>query len=202
MLPTRRLRQHRSISKTCTKGTVISCEQSTKPWAGSTGKHSECARAASAPSQLVGWRRCPGHTSAAIARSSGRVERLPSPGSAVLTVHLSRIVWVIFGWIVARNRPILRWLHILSLIYSVLIETLPWPCPLTLAETRLEGLAGIQPYREPFLVHYLEMLIYTNIPPRLLGVVRVRRLRGHSGCLRIEIPTVANRWLVGCRGGW
>jgi hypothetical protein len=36
------------------------------------------------------------------------------------------------GWIVTRNRPVLRWLHILSLLYSILIENVPWPCPLTL----------------------------------------------------------------------
>jgi hypothetical protein len=88
---------------------------------------------------------------------------------AVLAVHLGWIVWVLFGWIVTRNRSVLRWLHISSLIYSILIENLPWPCPLTLAETRLEALAGIQPYREPFLVHYLEALIYPNISPTLLA---------------------------------
>jgi Protein of Unknown function (DUF2784) len=87
---------------------------------------------------------------------------------AVLTVHLVWIMWVIFGWVVTRNRPILRWLHILSLIYSLLIENLPWPCPLTVAETRFEELAGIQPYHEPFLVHYLEALIYPDISQSLL----------------------------------
>jgi hypothetical protein len=61
---------------------------------------------------------------------------------AVLIVHLGWIVWVIFGWVVTWNRPVLRRLHILSLIYSILIEDLPWPCPLTVAETRLEQLAG------------------------------------------------------------
>ena len=88
--------------------------------------------------------------------------------SAVLTVHLGWIVWVILGWTVTRNRPVLRWLHILSLIYSILIENLPWPCPLTVAETRLEELAGIQPYHEPFLVHYLEALIYPNVSAKVL----------------------------------
>jgi len=87
---------------------------------------------------------------------------------AVLTLHLCWIAWVILGWIVTRNRPVLRWLHILSLIYSILIENLPWPCPLTLAETRFEKLAGIHPYQEPFLVHYLEVLIYPRITETLL----------------------------------
>ena len=88
---------------------------------------------------------------------------------AVLTVHLGWIVWVIFGWLLTRNRPVLRWFHILSLIYSILIENLPWPCPLTVAETRFEELAGIQPYREPFLVHYLQELIYPNVSQALLA---------------------------------
>jgi len=87
---------------------------------------------------------------------------------AVLIVHLGWTVWVIFGWIVTRNRPVLRWLHILSLIYSILIENVPWPCPLTLAETRFEELAGIHPYHERFLVHYLEALIYPRISETLL----------------------------------
>jgi hypothetical protein len=36
--------------------------------------------------------------------------------TVVLAVHLSWIVWVIFGWLVARNRPVLRWFHFGSLI--------------------------------------------------------------------------------------
>jgi uncharacterized protein DUF2784 len=84
-------------------------------------------------------------------------------------MHLGWIVWVIFGWVVTRNRPTLRWLHILSLIYSIFIENLPWPCPLTIAETRFEELAGIQPYHEPFLVHYLDALIYPAVPQTLLA---------------------------------
>jgi hypothetical protein len=88
---------------------------------------------------------------------------------AALTAHLAWIAWVIFGWVVTRNRPILRWFHIVSLFYSILIENLPWPCPLTVAETRLEALAGIQPYHEPFLVHYLEALIYPTISQTLLA---------------------------------
>lgn len=92
-----------------------------------------------------------------------------SLAAAVLAVHLLWVVWVIFGALVTRNRPVLRWVHIVSLVYSILIETLPWPpCPLTIAEQGLEARGGIRPYHEPFLVHYLEALVYPNVPQRLL----------------------------------
>src|ERR1039457_1678539 len=58
--------------------------------------------------------------------------------TVVLAVHLTWIVWVIFGWLVARNRPVLRWFHFGSLIYGIFIEIAPWPCPLTLLEQWLE----------------------------------------------------------------
>ncbi len=51
-----------------------------------------------------------------------------------LAVHLLWILWVILGCLVTQNRPLLRWVHTLSLFYGILIEILPWPCPLTLVE--------------------------------------------------------------------
>jgi hypothetical protein len=58
--------------------------------------------------------------------------------AVVLAVHLTWIAWVIFGWLVARNRSVLRWFHFGSLIYGIFIEIAPWPCPLTLLEQWLE----------------------------------------------------------------
>jgi hypothetical protein len=56
------------------------------------------------------------------------------------TLHLLWIFWVICGALLTRRRRALRWLHIISLVYSVLIEALPWPpCPLTLLEAWLEA---------------------------------------------------------------
>ena len=89
--------------------------------------------------------------------------------TVVLVVHLTWIVWVIFGWLVARRRsPAVRWFHFGSLIYGIFIEIAPWACPLTLLEQWLESKAGIAPYREPFLVHYLEAVVYPNVPERVL----------------------------------
>lgn len=65
---------------------------------------------------------------------------------AVLFLHLLWCAWVLLGWTVTRNRPVLRTLHIASLIYAIVVESVPWlPCPLTLAETSLEARAGIEP---------------------------------------------------------
>lgn len=93
--------------------------------------------------------------------------------SLVLAVHLTWIIWVIFGWWVARNRPVLRWLHLGSLIYGIFIEIAPWPCPLTLLEQWLESKAGAEVYREPFLVHYLDAVVYPDVPERVLISVAV-----------------------------
>ena len=88
---------------------------------------------------------------------------------AVLTAHLLLIFWVVGGALLTRRRPVLRWLHIISLIYGVLIEALPWPpCPLTLLEGWLEACACVTPYHGSFLVHYLEAAVYPNVPVSVL----------------------------------
>jgi hypothetical protein len=64
----------------------------------------------------------------------------------VLFVHALFIVWVVFAALFTRSRPILRWVHITSLIWGLLTELLPWPCPLTLLENWLEQKAGVAPF--------------------------------------------------------
>ena len=88
--------------------------------------------------------------------------------TVVLAVHLTWIVWVIFGWLVARKRPALRWFHFGSLIYGIFIEIAPWPCPLTLLELWLESKADAAVYGEPFLIHCLEAAVYPDVPERVL----------------------------------
>lgn len=84
---------------------------------------------------------------------------------AVLTLHLLFIFWVIGGALLTRRRRVLVWLHVVSLVYGILIEALPWPpCPLTLLEAWLEARAGVTPYHGSFLVHYLEAVVYPDIP--------------------------------------
>ena len=83
---------------------------------------------------------------------------------AVLAGHLLWILWVIAGAAFTRNRPRLAWVHIASLAYSVVINAGPWPCPLTALEQALQAKAGMTPYRQGFLLHYLEALVYPSVP--------------------------------------
>src|SRR5215469_5085155 len=90
--------------------------------------------------------------------------------TAVLCLHALFILWVVFGALLARSRPVLRWLHIVSLIWGILTELLPWPCPLTLLENWLEQKPGVEPYQGGFLLHYLDKLVYPDIPATALTV--------------------------------
>ena len=91
----------------------------------------------------------------------------------ILSLHALFILWVVFGAILTRSRPVLRWLHIASLIWGMLTELLPWPCPLTLFENWLEAKAGVEPYQGGFLLHYLDKFVYPEISATILTVAGV-----------------------------
>jgi uncharacterized protein DUF2784 len=93
--------------------------------------------------------------------------------TAVLFMHGLFILWIVFGALLTGSRPVLRRFHIASLIWGILTELLPWPCPLTLLENYLEARAGIEPYQGRFLLHYLDRLVYPNVSATALTVVGV-----------------------------
>jgi hypothetical protein len=114
---------------------------------------------------------------------------------AALGLHLVWILWVVFGWVVTKGRLGLRWLHIGSLVYAILIELFWFPCPLTLAENYFLARAGERPYRESFLIHYLDAVIYPNVPATLVTGVAV------AVCLSI-LGLYALRFLRRTPAGW
>ncbi len=82
----------------------------------------------------------------------------------ILSIHLLWILAVIFGAAFTRGRPVWSSLHVASLIWGIIVEVAPVSCPLTLAEQYFETRAGMQPYEGSFLMHYLDKLIYPNLP--------------------------------------
>ncbi len=90
---------------------------------------------------------------------------------AILWIHIAWILAVIFGAFFTRGRPVWSTLHILCLVWGIIVEVGPWPCPLTLAEQYFEAKAGLHPYHGSFLLHYLDRIVYPNLPWWLVGAV-------------------------------
>jgi len=86
--------------------------------------------------------------------------------TAVLFLHGLFIFSVIVGALLVRSRPILRWLHIASLVWGILTELLPWPCPLTL----------LWSYRQAYLLPHCSRSAYHEIASVSLGVCYLSRL--------------------------
>ncbi|HUA93497.1 MAG TPA: DUF2784 domain-containing protein, partial [Terracidiphilus sp.] len=82
----------------------------------------------------------------------------------ILYFHLLWLALVIFGALWTRGRPVLTALHILALVWGIVVEIGPWPCPLTLAENYFESQAGVTPYQGGFLLHYLDAIVYPHLP--------------------------------------
>lgn len=93
--------------------------------------------------------------------------------AGILALHLLWILWVIFGCLLTRGRRKLAWFHVGSLVYSIVIEVGPWWCPLTRFEQWAQRKAGMTPYEQEFLVHYLEEIVYPDIPYTLLAACAV-----------------------------
>jgi len=91
----------------------------------------------------------------------------------ILAVHLIWIGWVIFGALWTRGRPWWSALHIAALVWGIFAEAGPWPCPLTQAEDWALARAGMEGLRGGFLEHYLELIVYPNLPVDLVIVCGV-----------------------------
>src|SRR5947199_8998990 len=82
---------------------------------------------------------------------------------SVLFLRALFILWVIFGTLLTRSRPILRWLHIVSLVWPMLTDLLLWPCHLPVLANWLKATPGVHPYNGGLVLCYLHKLD----PPRI-----------------------------------
>ena len=94
-----------------------------------------------------------------------------------VALHFLWILFVIFGIVFALKGSKVAWLHLAGLMFSLVLNVLGWYCPLTYLENyiRLSGGAS-GTYTHSFILHYLEPLIYPQLPERLIragGIVFV-----------------------------
>ena len=80
-----------------------------------------------------------------------------------LALHLTFILFVLFGGLLCLHRTRWIWLHLPAMIWGVWVEWAGWICPLTPMENYFRKMASGQGYREGFIEHYLVQLIYPDL---------------------------------------
>ena len=78
----------------------------------------------------------------------------------VLVVHLSFVLFVVLGGLLALRWPRAAWLHVPAALWGVLIEYTGWICPLTPLENALRTRGGEAGYNGGFIEHYIQPLLY------------------------------------------
>ncbi len=114
----------------------------------------------------------------------------------VVAIHLAWILFIIGGAAIGWKIVWVKWLHIVSLAFSVFLQVFSWICPLTHLEVWLRSRdpAG-EVYSGTFIRHYLEKLVYMEVPQGLiLGLTFV--IIGVSGYIYLR-PLIKSR----LRGG-
>ena len=89
----------------------------------------------------------------------------------VVVLHLSFILFVVFGGFLALRWRVLAWFHIPAAIWGVLIEFGRWICPLTPLENYLRRASGTAGYGGGFIDHYLIPVIYPVVLNRSIQII-------------------------------
>lgn len=79
-----------------------------------------------------------------------------------LVLHLSFIIFVLFGGLLALRKRFWLWVHLPAMLWGLWVEWAGWLCPLTPLENYFRRLASGQEYSESFVEHYLVPLIYPD----------------------------------------
>jgi hypothetical protein len=90
---------------------------------------------------------------------------------AVVLLHLSFILFVIFGGLLVLRRRWIAWLHVPAALWGAWVSGAGWICPLTPLENWLRRHAGEAGYTGDFTSHYLMPIIYPEGLTRELQIV-------------------------------
>jgi hypothetical protein len=89
----------------------------------------------------------------------------------VVFVHFLWILFLIFGVFGGIRNQKVKVIHIAALAFAIIIQVFDWYCPLTHLEAWLR--AKHDPtlsYTGSFIPHYVEKIIYIELPPSLIFV--------------------------------
>ena len=78
----------------------------------------------------------------------------------VVVVHLSFIVFVVLGGLLALRWRAAPWLHLPAASWGATSEFFGWSCPLTPLESWLRDASGAGGYSGGFIEHYVLPIVY------------------------------------------
>lgn len=89
----------------------------------------------------------------------------------IVFIHFFWILFLVFGFLFVGRRPGIALLHFSGLLFSLFLNFMGWYCPLTYLENYLRPLIreGV-PYRGGFIFHYLDRVIYPDLPEPVVRV--------------------------------
>jgi hypothetical protein len=81
-----------------------------------------------------------------------------------VAIHLGWILFLIFGALIGRYRPWVKWLHIGGLAFSLALQIFSFYCPLTYLEVWLRSQHDpALAYTGSFIAHQAERLVYLEL---------------------------------------
>jgi len=86
----------------------------------------------------------------------------------VVLIHLLWIVFLVFGMIPGARWAWVKWTHLGALVFSIALQLFGWVCPITHLEAWLRTAGGATPYEGTFIRHYLERVVYAQLPPNAI----------------------------------
>ena len=88
----------------------------------------------------------------------------------VVLIHFLWIVFLILGMIPGARWVWVKWSHLAALAFSIVLQVCNWVCPITHLEAWLREAGGATPYEGTFIRHYLERIVYAQLPPNALFI--------------------------------
>ncbi len=79
---------------------------------------------------------------------------------AIALLHLTFVIFVVFGVLAVVRWHRIAWLHIPSVLWAAFVEMTGWYCPLTPLEKEYRLLAGETVYSDDFVGNYILPMLY------------------------------------------
>jgi hypothetical protein len=79
---------------------------------------------------------------------------------SIVLIHLAFVIFAVFGGLLSIWWRKIIWLHLPSVLWSGLVETAGWICPLTPLENRFRLQSGVSGYSGGFIEHYIIPILY------------------------------------------